>query len=227
MKFLFIILFALQIQILARADQTNGVLSSELSANDNSNENSNGDMGQATNRVSPVVPGLPVAGFDSRSCGDLAYQSMRLEKPNPPRDPCSFFHESRIYSNVHTHRLYLCDQRHTVGEYDISIGRAGFDKHLEGDKRTPLGTYALSPARLSARFGIFILIDYPTQEQIDNGYTGSAVGIHGPERPNQCNGLENVQQDWTDGCMAVTNDVFIEEIAKFVIIHPGAQITIE
>ncbi len=186
--------------------------------------------GVAIKDVSTVNRGslsFPVRGFDSHSCGDLDYQSMKLDKTDPPRDPCSFFKGSRVYVSTLSRRLYLCDRQVTVGKYDVATGQAGFDKHRDRDNRTPIGTYSLTPARLSTRFGIFILVGYPTQEQIENGDTGDSIGIHGPERPNECEGIQNVQRNWTEGCLAVTNDVFIEEIAAFVLKHPGVKISIQ
>lgn len=204
----------------------------------------------SANQTSPLyLPGSVVSGFDSHSCGDLDYQGMsvgapasRLMATSPttppqapaqasaplqgPQDPCAFFLPSRVYVNSRTHRLYLCDSGRTQKSYNIAIGQAGRDKHQEGDNRTPLGTYPLTPARLSDQFGLFILVGYPTPAQIDAGYTGDSIGIHGPRRGTQCNGVGNVNADWTEGCVAVANDVFIEEIADFLLKHPGVQATI-
>ena len=183
----------------------------------------------------PLMPGFPTpnstmspttSDFNSTACGAMDYQGMHLQKPAPAADPCAG-QATHLLVNTNLHTLNLCENGQTVASYDIAIGANGVGKHLDGDRKTPIGTYPLATPRKSTRFGLFILVGYPTPEQIRSGATGDSIGIHGPERGNQCKGLANVERDWTDGCMAVTNDVFILEIAQFVASHPGINVTIQ
>ena len=67
----------------------------------------------------------------------------------------------------------------------VSYGKAAGKKRFQGDHKTPEGDYGLAPARKSAKYSLFMLIDYP--RKADRLYAkkhgkppGSAVGIHGP-----------------------------------------------
>ncbi len=122
--------------------------------------------------------------------------------------------------------VYLCKNDQPVANYDFSLGFMGLNKRREGDLKTPVGTYTLGPPKQSDRFGIFMPIGYPTLEQKRRGYTGSDVGLHGPKRAARCAGFLNVAVNWTQGCLAVASDIFIKEIAKFVVNNKVRQITI-
>ena len=95
---------------------------------------------------------------------------------------------------------------------------ANFGK--KGDKKTPLGEYRLSPPRPSVS-GVrtFIHVGYPTRNQRNKGYTGGAIGIHGPTRDGR---LRN-----TLGCISVKTNDEIDEIAQWVDDHRVRRISIE
>jgi murein L,D-transpeptidase YafK len=112
--------------------------------------------------------------------------------------------------------LHLCEAGLAVAEYRVAIGRGGIGKRKEGDNKTPIGEYKLGEPRGSSRFGVFIPIGYPTAAQRRNGYTGSAIGIHGPSRSFAWAGWVNTAADWTEGCIAVVSDKQIREIAAWV-----------
>lgn len=113
--------------------------------------------------------------------------------------------------------LWLCQDGAPVARFHVAMGRGGVDKRRQGDGRTPLGTYALGLPRPSARFGVFIPIDYPTPDQAAQGFTGSAVGIHGPPRGLTEPEYPTTAVDWTQGCIATGVDDDIVVIAGFVL----------
>src|SRR5512142_2575132 len=76
--------------------------------------------------------------------------------------------------------LWLCAAGAPAARFPVALGRSGAGKRRRGDGRTPLGAYRLGPPRPSARYGTFIPIAYPTPEEAARGFTGAAVGIHGP-----------------------------------------------
>lgn len=114
------------------------------------------------------------------------------------------------------HRLSLCEGGREVASYRVALGRAGTGKRVRGDHKTPLGDYALGAPRPSSRFGTFIPIAYPTREQRLRGFTGSAVGIHGPARRFRWAGRLSAWLDWTAGCVALGTDDEVEAIAAWV-----------
>ncbi len=112
--------------------------------------------------------------------------------------------------------LWLCAGGAPAARFTVSLGRGGVDKRRQGDARTPLGTYPLGAPRPSRRFGTFIPIGYPTPEQAAHGFTGSAVGIHGPPRGWDVPEYPTTLVDWTLGCIATGSDAEVEAVAEFV-----------
>ncbi len=109
--------------------------------------------------------------------------------------------------------LHRCEEGRTTGTYPVALGRGGLGKEREGDGRTPLGTYPLGAPRASAKFWTFIPLAYPTPAQRRLGFTGGAVGVHGP--PRKLGGWFGRLFDWTKGCVAVATRAEIEEIAAW------------
>ena len=115
-----------------------------------------------------------------------------------------------------THRLWLCTAGTAAARYAVALGRGGVGKRRRGDGRTPVGTYPLGAPRPSARYGTFIPIAYPTPAQAASGFTGSAVGIHGPPRGFDSRDSLVTAVDWTLGCVATGSDEEVGAIAEFV-----------
>lgn len=137
--------------------------------------------------------------------------------------------KSELVVHSDSQMLILCKDGRSYGEYDVSLGRGGFGKTREGDEKTPTGTYELAAPRASNpnySFGTFIGIEYPTPAQKRQGFTGSAVGVHGPHRKFRCAGFFNVLVNWTNGCVAVASDLLAKEVGKFVQSNDVKSITI-
>jgi len=130
-------------------------------------------------------------------------------------NPC-IGHETSLLVDTKKHQMWLCQENKPVGEYKVAIGRGGLNKIREGDNKTPLGEYTVGIPRPSPRFGIFIPIGYPTQEQILKGYTGNDIGLHGPYNFLKLLGDIATRSDWTRGCIAVGTYKAISEIARWV-----------
>ncbi len=112
-----------------------------------------------------------------------------------------------------------------VKTYKISLGRnPKGPKREEGDKKTPEGRYFIKRKNPSSHYHLALEISYPNPEDKKRaeklGVTpGSAIMIHG--LPNYLSYLPQFMQkaqtwmDWTQGCIAVTNQE-IEEIYQEV-----------
>ena len=160
-------------------------------------------------RILPVILGLALARWQSG------------EAHARPSTPCPA-HEIAVVVNVSTRILSLCEQGKAQREFPVALGIAGVGKRQQGDHRTPLGVYPLGPPRPSSQFGTFIPVGYPTPRQVALGFTGTAVGIHGPPRANVSDGPRNTDVDWTWGCIAVGSDPEIQAIAAWLRKHPRA-----
>tara|TARA_Y100001934_G_C12322857_1_gene760973 strand:+ start:152 stop:625 length:474 start_codon:yes stop_codon:yes gene_type:complete len=114
-------------------------------------------------------------------------------------------------------RLFLCEDGKAYRSFPVSIGRKGRGKRRAGDEKTPLGVYSLGVPRASkAGFGTFIDVGYPTLSQRKKGYTGSAIGIHGPKQSWRFLGPLSSLVDWTAGCIALASNREMDVIAQWV-----------
>ena len=80
-------------------------------------------------------------------------------------------------------------QLRLVADFFISVGKSGINKRIEGDGRTPLGTYYITSVRekksLPEFYGAGALpINYPNALDMFRGRTGSGIWLHGTP-PNQ------------------------------------------
>jgi L,D-peptidoglycan transpeptidase YkuD (ErfK/YbiS/YcfS/YnhG family) len=112
--------------------------------------------------------------------------------------------------------LWLCEEGSSQGRYRVALGQGGLDKRREGDKKTPVGTYSLGSGRASSDYYRFLSVGYPTSKQKTQGYTGSAIGIHGPKKGFERWGFLNSRVNWTHGCIAVASHQDIDEIEAWV-----------
>lgn len=168
-------------------------------------------------RLGDVPDDLARAGAENLK--DLRLEAeLRLAglsyRPAPGMIPAPFLSLSTanrhaIAVDVSRARLYLFENRagtlQLVGDYYISIGKAGVGKSLEGDKRTPLGVYFvtsnLDRRRLTDFYGSGALpINYPNAYDVRRGRGGSGIWLHGTP-PSQYARAPQA----TDGCVAVAN----------------------
>jgi murein L,D-transpeptidase YafK len=156
----------------------------------------------------------------------LALAEGQSGEANAKPSPSCTAHEIAVVVNVATRTLNLCEHGKTQQEFAVALGIGGIGKRQQGDHRTPLGVYPLGAPRASSQYGTFIPVGYPTPQQIAMGFTGTAVGIHGPPRANVNDGAANTSTDWTWGCIAVASDPEIRTIAAWLGAHPRALLHI-
>jgi murein L,D-transpeptidase YafK len=124
--------------------------------------------------------------------------------------------DARIVVHLKEHVLLLCEKDKVMGTFGVRLGSGGTGKSREGDKKTPVGEYGLGEPRPSKSFGTVIPIGYPTAEQQKAGFTGGAVGVHGPHRWISWLGRLVNTFDSSDGCVGVATDAEIERISNWV-----------
>lgn len=126
-------------------------------------------------------------------------------------------------------QLLLLSKGEPVKSYRISLGDNPVGHKLyEGDQRTPEGNYILDWRNPGSRFYKSIHISYPSKRDRELAEAwglspGGSIMIHG--LPNDAGDLSfaYVGLDWTDGCIAVSNEA-MDEIWQLV--HDGTPITI-
>ena len=105
--------------------------------------------------------------------------------------------------------------------YKIALGKnPEGHKTKAGDRRTPEGSYVIDSRNPNSKFYRAIHISYPNEADVSYAQKrgvspGGGIMIHGlPNGFARVDRLHRVQ-DWTDGCIAVTNTE-MEEIWEYV-----------
>lgn len=144
----------------------------------------------------------------------LAFEIRLYDPPGPP-----------VISKVRVHkeqrRMELLAGTEVVRSYRISLGRNPVGHKLsEGDSRTPEGLYTLDLRNKSSDYFRSIRISYPNERDRSLASAwgldpGGDIMIHG--LPNGTGDLDFAYAglDWTEGCIAVTNEE-MEEIWELV-----------
>jgi murein L,D-transpeptidase YafK len=118
-------------------------------------------------------------------------------------------------------KLTLIQNGNPVRTYRIALGKnPEGPKVQEGDGRTPEGLYVIDWRNPRSAFHLSLHISYPnaadrTQAQALGVQPGGDIMIHGVKDELSPLGSAHRPSDWTEGCIAVTNDE-IEEIWNLV-----------
>lgn len=147
----------------------------------------------------------------------LATELALLDSVNPENPP----QVSEVLVKKEERRLYLLAGEKVVRSYRIGLGdNPSGHKLYEGDKRTPEGQYTLDWRNPNSDFHKSIHISYPNEKDRELASAwglnpGGSIMIHG--LPNGAEGMEfaYLGLDWTDGCIAVSNQE-MDEIWQLV-----------
>ena len=107
--------------------------------------------------------------------------------------------------------LHLKSKGRVVRSFDIALGTAPIGHKLaEGDNRTPEGVYTLDWRNANSQFYRSIHISYPREEDQEAAQrrgvsAGGLVMIHGMPNGREARDMNHPLNDWTNGCIAVTN----------------------
>ena len=120
-------------------------------------------------------------------------------------------------------KMFLLHDDKVLKSYDMALGFAPVGhKQVEGDGKTPEGTYTISHKNPDSTYHLSLRINYPNDQ--DRAYAksigkppGGDIFIHGGPRQKV------YQRDWTAGCIAVS-DKQIEVI--YSMIKPGTPVHI-
>ncbi|MFV1494394.1 L,D-transpeptidase family protein [Phaeobacter sp. JH18-32] len=134
-----------------------------------------------------------------------------------------------VVVNKGARKVYLLHNEDILREYEMELGFAPQGhKQIEGDGKTPEGTYLIDRRNPNSRYHLSIGISYPNaQDRAKAAAMGKKPGgeifIHGePNNPKERKRAARVD-DWTAGCIAVSNDE-IEEI--YAMVRDGTLITL-
>ena len=114
-----------------------------------------------------------------------------------------------IFIDVKSSRLFSFSNNEGklkyISDYYMSVGKKGYGKKFEGDKKTPIGTYFIKnkiTSKLPDLYGVGAYsLNFPSAYDRINNFTGSGIWIHGTpsstySRPPQS----------SDGCIVLSNE---------------------
>ncbi len=113
-------------------------------------------------------------------------------------------------------KLYLIRNGEAFRTFDIALGVAPEGhKEEEGDQKTPEGRYILDGRNPNSDFFLSIHISYPSsRDQQDARKRGVRPGgqimIHGQPNVPTYSVAYYAREDWTNGCIAVSNSDMID-----------------
>ncbi|MDB5250097.1 MAG: ErfK/YbiS/YcfS/YnhG family protein [Segetibacter sp.] len=149
----------------------------------------------------------------------------------------AIYSKSSIYIVVDKsdYELSVFDAEGWLITYPVVFGNKNQgDKMVQGDRKTPEGTFTIIHKRVHNKWVRYMGLDYPTREDIDkfnmrkqqglipySGKIGSAIGIHGVW-PHEDYAVDQFQ-NWTDGCISLKNE-HVKQLYNMVPV--GTKITI-
>ena len=181
----------------------------------------------------PQQLGLPPARPGNTRVDELRYEAKvrwqrYQEKLNQDQLPdvllqLSDKQETAVVVDLSRSRLYLFENKgkgpRMLADFYVTQGKNGKDKRIEGDEKTPLGTYfvtsSLDVAKLPDLYGTGAFpIDYPNAWDRRQGKTGHGIWLHGV--PSNTYSRAPLA---TRGCLAMSNSE-LDSIKPFL--HSGA-----
>ena len=113
-------------------------------------------------------------------------------------------------------KLYLYSGDRLLGQYKVALGLSPVgQKEREHDFRTPEGRYYLARRNTRSDYFLSIQVSYPNQNDELRAHQhrwapGGSIMIHGlPNAPRYPPAYYS-SNDWTDGCIALSNSDMVE-----------------
>jgi murein L,D-transpeptidase YafK len=133
-------------------------------------------------------------------------------------------------------QLFDANSGEWLASYPVVFGSKDLgDKMMEGDRKTPEGTFHIIAKKSPHKWSRFMGIDYPNAESIEKfnlrkaqglipakAKIGGEIGIHGVW-PHEDYAIDQYQ-NWTEGCISTKNN-YIQEL--FNLLPIGTTVTIQ
>ncbi|NVJ54909.1 MAG: L,D-transpeptidase family protein [Vibrionaceae bacterium] len=126
-------------------------------------------------------------------------------------------------------RMYLVKENEIIREFRVALGKQPKGhKAQEGDQRTPEGLYYLDFILEDSQYYRSVHITYPNDQDIENARRhnlnpGGNIKIHGLKNGETKSASYIQSFDWTDGCIALSN----QEMDEFLqLVDVGTPIEI-
>jgi len=137
---------------------------------------------------------------------------------------CGILRADQIVVNKSRREMLILRGNVILRQYRIALGRDPIGhKQQEGDGRTPEGRYVIDRRNPKSRYYLALHISYPNADDVERAQAagvppGGDIMIHGLKDG------ERRDDDWTQGCIAVTDEE-MDEI--WGLVPDGTPIVIE
>ena len=107
--------------------------------------------------------------------------------------------------------MSIIEGNNIIKQFNISLGFEPIGKKVkQGDGKTPEGLYFIEEKISNSAFFLALKISYPNpwdirQALIKGYHPGGQIMIHGLPNKNYDRSFHTVENDWTEGCVAVVN----------------------
>jgi murein L,D-transpeptidase YafK len=122
----------------------------------------------------------------------------------------------RIVVEKGKRRLMLLRGSDVIATYPVKLGLNPYGhKRREGDFKTPEGSYHLSRRNPSSEFFLSVEVSYPSaadraRARAAGVRPGGLIMIHGQPNVPRKSPEYYASNDWTDGCIAVSNSDMVD-----------------
>lgn len=141
----------------------------------------------------------------------------------------------QVIIEKHKYELKVYDEDGWLITYPVVFGNSELtDKMMEGDRRTPEGTYKIIHKKLHPEWGHFLLLDYPNATDLEkfndrkkaglipsNAKPGGGIGIHATRRNEDR--FVDYFYNWTLGCVS-TKRQYAQEL--YELLPVGTEVVI-
>ena len=164
-------------------------------------------------------------GFGAVSCIAVAGCSQAESKLKSYSGP----EVTSIVVNKGARKMYLLNSEQVLREYEVDLGFAPEGpKRVEGDGKTPEGSYRIDRRNPNSSFHLSVGISYPNADDVAHANSmgkkaGGEIFIHGEPNDHKDRKRAARVKDWTAGCIAVKNHE-IEEV--YAMVQPGTVISL-
>jgi murein L,D-transpeptidase YafK len=159
----------------------------------------------------------------------VAWDFMQLARA-PPALAAPAARADKVLVEKSARRLTLLRDGTPLKSYEVALGSETIGhKQQEGDGRTPEGLYAVDFKHPRSRFHLALRISYPNSADRSSAAQhgvapGGDIMIHGLPNGLGWLGGFHLKRDWTDGCIAVTDNQ-IDEI--WAMVDVGTEVEIK
>ena len=177
--------------------------------------------------ISAVLASVLIAAlprFMSLTLGASSDKHTRALAGTAPKETAD-----RILVYKKRRTMELMSKGKILKTYKIALGGEPVGpKRVQGDHKTPEGEYKIDSRNPKSRFYLALHISYPNADDGKRARQlgmspGGAIMIHGLGKEFGWLGSAHTLSDWTDGCIAVTNEE-MEEIWRLVPIGTTIEI---